>query len=625
LSKLKESLVKQKEKLVFNLALRDLNSSDAETRQNAVRRLQPNLNLPEVSEALKKRLGIEPDEDIKNLLSAIVQKYEAPRRKDFTDKIEPAAFCALPIKNQRIILGTISSPESFEASRDLIIKLLSSDLPRQILLEIIEKANSFGKKTDAKALSRFFQHRDAPVVAAAIKACGKLDIDSLLTAFNKFLQNDDPRIKAAALEIFLVADKEEAVRYLSSMVRSVSLSVRRQTLNLLPLLDYAAAKPMLFYLFNSEPNLELKLKAGCIIAANPTTEGVVAIFKASHNEQGAITPDFADLWQSALEAAEPVLGKPRHLLEEECSKETAKDLKAQEAPVQNYSYKKVARQKELAAKGIVAKEKPFDIFAFFIERQKMVLCAVIFIVIVPLISSLRFSGGTSGSHLPFSNKRTAKENSQATGVETGSNKFPSFSVANISAGFGSGGGTSVFFPAIKGADDEVKKIRDEMKVANKKTLKEYISEMAKQEANKGFADFYTNENCLNALDSIERRNYIEAKEFLSKALNDNNVSQEAKMTACHYLIGVAYELGDRQTLGIALDKMFGMVPPGDNPKEYNPTSVRAQLDRMARMREISPDQVRQVVSKMAGQCKAFTPEVQQKFIEGFSNMQAKFK
>ncbi|HNV69007.1 MAG TPA: HEAT repeat domain-containing protein [Candidatus Ozemobacteraceae bacterium] len=344
-ARLKERLQKRRQVLLIQHTIKELANPDASMRQAAVQRLRPYAGDPVVSEALRRRLPEEPDEDIKAILVACTAQAEQQAVQHLVVAVTSGDFYDLPLPQQRSLVNSVHDQAGYATARASLKVLLLGNLHRSVLLETVVRIGSFGQAGDVTVLLPLLQHAEPGVVAAAVKACGQLDVDALLPTLNKLLQHDDPRVKAAALEVFVLADKEGAVQYLSSMVRATSPTTRRQALTLMPLLDYPSAEPILTYLFLSEPVEEIKLQAGYMLAANPTRDGIKTLYRGTHADQGKIKRGWQELWDAGIATAEQTLGLKREEIEAQCVTQLDAEKKAQEAPAPKYAFQKVVGTK----------------------------------------------------------------------------------------------------------------------------------------------------------------------------------------------------------------------------------------------------------------------------------------
>jgi HEAT repeat protein len=660
---LKERIQRKKQEIELTWALRDLEAGEPEIRMNALQKLQLQSDQPHIAGAVRKAYSRETDPEIKSFIESFMTDpgpapeaavsatpvpsvpsmpaapsspqapSPSPSAQDAAQPTTPPTPAGSPVAatNEtkeiplaRQLLAGIKSRQEFDEKREKILGHLKKDSPKSFTLNTLALLAQFGDDRDVFLVRKYLNDGDPALVAAAVKALGKLNLDQLLPQLNQLLAHDDPRVKAATLEFFILTDKAGAISHLESMIKSVQPKVKRLALTLLPLLDYSSAEPLLMHLLQFEPNESIKAQAGFMVAANLSQEGIWAIFKACHNDKGKPRDEYQELWKSSLIAAQEVLGKDASLIECECTQRLFKETEDEKKPVPKYAAKKILPQKPLdiaspsvetpSTAGINLAEK-------LQEFQKPIGITVALVLIILIFANLDFS--TPKPRL--SNRDSANRNSQASGFETGNKNVPAFSVGSVSPSGFSSGSSSGFSPAIAGAEREIKKTRETFRQENERAMKEFIAEMAKQDINKGFAEFYTNEYCRRGYESVELSQYPEARDYFLKAINDPALSPEARMAVGHSLMSVCYELGDKTTLGLALDKMFDMIPSSDWPPNFSRADFHKQFDQWDRMHEINPDQMREVVSKMAKKCDSFSPEMQQKFMEGFQQMQGKFK
>jgi len=318
MTELRQKILFRKSEQVIRCALRDLTNKEPAFRSAAVDRLLPYAEYPSIKATLLKHLDGEEDPDIRVAIESCAGEDKSRISVALTDKIDPARFHSLPLKEQRQQIGSIRSDEAYLANRHAINEVFSEFLKKSVVLDILKLVNRFGSRLDSPSVAARLDDKDPSVAAMALKTLGKIDIDAILPHLNRFLAHDDPRIKSAALEVFMLADKEGAIQYLSSMLRSASIGSRRLGLSLLPQLDYPSAEPMLWHRLEHEVNGELKIQAGYMVAANPTKDGLKKLYAFSHDKNGELKRGCEEIWKLALISAESALHKSSEELEAAC-------------------------------------------------------------------------------------------------------------------------------------------------------------------------------------------------------------------------------------------------------------------------------------------------------------------
>ncbi len=267
-------------------------------------------------------------------------------------ELESNRFQALPLTRQKELLLTLQDKTAFKEHRNLLKSLKLETLHRGTLLELVNRFGALGNKSDGEFLMPLINHQDPSIAAAAIRAVGGIDLDSLMPILGKLLQNTESKVKVAALKVFLQFDRESAVRNLHSMAKSAKPDMRGNVLGLLPEIEYQAAHPIVCEMLEHESVRDLKIKAGSLIAANPTEEGLALVYKITHNEDGDLTPDLAELWKSTSDSAAPLFGEQSEL-EKKCRAFISRGI-AQET--EKASQEKAKAQSDLMS----ALEKPAD-------------------------------------------------------------------------------------------------------------------------------------------------------------------------------------------------------------------------------------------------------------------------
>jgi len=237
--------------------------------------------------------------------------------------IHSGLYVTLPLSEQRLLLTAVDRSEAFQRLAPTLARLKTLSLPRATLLEFVACLGRFGDRPDGAYLLTLLEHADPAVVAAAVQALGKVDLDALLPWFGRLLANEDPRIRGAVIKVFLRFDQAGALQQLQALADAANPRLRRYFLSLLPQFDVAAVRPLLFRFFERERLAELKTQAGYILAANPTEEGLVLLCDATYDENDRVRPEWADLWRMALDAASTLLGPDPFRLELRCCEQVA--------------------------------------------------------------------------------------------------------------------------------------------------------------------------------------------------------------------------------------------------------------------------------------------------------------
>ncbi|MFZ2955771.1 MAG: HEAT repeat domain-containing protein [Candidatus Ozemobacteraceae bacterium] len=629
LASLKNKLSDRRTALMLRLTMRELGHSELEVRRTAFERLSPFAKQPQVREALLRHFEKETDPELKSHIGEITGETATATLPAFLEAVQTSSFFDLTPRAQRGLLATVKDSDTFRQARASFRILLIGSPAKSILLEIIHITGTYGDTGDSASLLPLLQHPENAVVAAAIRSCGQIDLDVILPQINPLLQHADPRIKTAALEVFLKADKEGAVHYLQSMCNTPQAPIRRNALSLMPLLDYSSAEPLLLAMFQIEKQADIKEQIGMMIAANPTEEGMMALYRISRDDKGNVNPAFRELLEVAVQTAVGILAPDRAAIEAKFSEAAQKEKIREQAPKPDYSYKMVVPQapaaathEEISDRQQTTMEQFFSQMRQNFENNKSFIL-VACLILSPLLYVFIYRVGGSEGISAKPGASTASSFLKTAGMDEGSKTLPSAIIGrpgNVSEFLSGPGYASV----IRSADAEAEKIREEFKIANAKGFRDTLLEMSQDQNYKGCAEFYLNDNCKNGMELVENGKLEEGKEFLLKALNDPNVSEEAKMIVCETLFGVGFETGDQGAILKAYEKVFATIPANEVPPGYNMNMMREQFSQLHRIKEIKPQEFQQIIDKLGNAAPGFTPEMRQKYIDGFRTMQERF-
>lgn len=559
---LKEGLTRRRETMLVTLGLRDLAAPDPETRQAAVERLRPFLGRPEVGEALRRRLDAETDEETRTRLAALVAPVasETPSPGAPPDPVEALAtalrdgtFGSLPLPRQQGLLRALDTPARFRAARPAWQGLLTGKPHRAVLLELIHRCGELGEPADVQELSPFLRGAEPAVAAAAIKACGRLDLDQLLPTLNKLLQQDDPRVKAAALEVFLRSDKEGAIRYLATMARSTQPAIRRQALHLFPLLDYPSAAPLLERMFADDPQDDLKVQAGFMIAANPSLAGLQTLCRGCCGEGGEPREGFADLWEAALQGAAPVLGQEAKALREHCLQAVAKARQAEKAPAPTYSFRKVVgKTPYTAAAAGPAPDGGSGLAARL--REHRVALVVLVLMLAPLGWVLLFPAAPTFDSGAMTGEAGGPGGSAPTAMPSGAGGGGLRSNAGAVLG---GPGYAQLMKSVSGQCDDFSK---QAAARRQERLARLAADEGTPLPERMGALARVNPVLAQARSDLDGQRFDEAREAFRKVADDPAAGTPEKVLARQGLVTIAVRTGGKpEDVGATLDGLVGEV------------------------------------------------------------------
>lgn len=641
LETLKTTLQKRKLWITTRTALKDLDHAEPDMRLAAIDKLRQALQFPKVREALEARDAVETVEEVREALAqALGREKESFTPAAFRAKVKDGSFYALEPKVQKKFVATITDEEAFLEVRDIIGILVVAELDRGVLLQLLDRVAAHSKFWDPKCLYRFLKHEDPGILAAALRAVGKLDLDAISYEIPNLMRHDDFRVKMAALELYLVSDKASALQYLVGMLKAPQVKVRRNGLSLLATVDYPSAESILRDYFPVEKNLEAKVQAGFILAANPTLEGFQLLYAACHDEKGDILPTFQDLWDAALEGAVPLLAPDAATLLATCQGTRQQDAQAATAAADqpSYAFKKVtaatkknlfAEQDAQAAQGAAADlrlPEPQDALekaAGFLDRHRMPLAAA---AVVLLAAGLWWAAADRllGPSDPGPN-RGVRHESRASRMEEGAKDVPAV-VSGQRGGAGQFMRGRSYGGTMRSMSSERASISQEFHRKNKEALQETLMAMSTDPNYKGYAEFYLNENCSKGMKALDEGNLKEARDYLTKALVDPSISEEARVIVCQGLMGVGWEIGDKDSIQKSMEALLATIPENELPKGYDKMRIKEAFAGLDRFNEVTPEQFKLIMQKMATQYPGkVPPEYQAKMLEGFKQMQNRFK
>lgn len=546
---LKQRIAFRRSEQIIRCAVADLTNRDAKLRASAIERLSPYADHESIKTILKKHFVSETSDEVKALIEPLLAEEKVKPVPVRSAAGFPSAeeFFRLSMKDQRGVLLAISSSEAYLAARQTLFSLLRAEIKKNIVLDILKTIARLGSRIDSPPIASLLNDKDPSLVAQTVKTLGNIDMDAILPSLNQFLAAEDPRIKSAAMEVFLKADKEAAVQYLQSMLRSGVIATRRIGLSLLPLLDYPSAEPMLWRMLTHEANLELQVQAGYMVAANPTREGMFRLFAFTHNKNGELKHGFEEIWRAALISAENVFQRKSEEIEQECWEAFKVDQEEKAPDRADYAFNSVLGDDDLEINEVAPEDTPVEkLFLHLFEFKWIYLTGAV--LLTPILwylwgsepaSTLQRSNKTEttskvsfiSSEIPSSDKKTqvGSDDWQGT-LKTGARELLS---------------GKAYAAAISTGVSE----RSSFAENYEKDFRQYMTELANNpnasEEERMVASANLNSNFHSATRAWDAGNISEAESYYEQAANDQNLNSFGKMTALQRLVEISEKKQDR--------------------------------------------------------------------------------
>ncbi len=345
LADLKRELAGRRDDLTIALIMRDLRHPSLDVRRLALERCRSYAAETRMQKALRGRERHETDpalrREIQALLEAAPDTTAAPETadktgsavgpssdgpdqalraspapspetppSDFVESVATGAFFQQTPKRQITQLGTLSDADRFRASRAALLRILQTSNEKSVLLRVTKLFERWGSRTDADVLLPLLKRGDPALLGQALKTLAHLEYEGIATLLNPFLRDENLAVKAAALEAFMLCDREGAIQYLKSMLGSPTPAVRRKGLSLAPLVDFPVVEAALIAILQSDPIVDLQMQAGLLLASNPNDRGLKALYRRTHRVGTEVPSDLAELWNSVRSTAALRFQKP---------------------------------------------------------------------------------------------------------------------------------------------------------------------------------------------------------------------------------------------------------------------------------------------------------------------------
>ena len=612
LNEIKNYITNKKKEQTLRLIISNLKAKEVGIRADAVEQLSKYISHPQIRALLENQLKIETDEGIKSYLSSLfedatdeeikVQKAieqktsETPVTPETpptlpsldsvaTEKVEEKTdeakkvsltsfpdqdeFLKLSAKEQRSWLKKINCIENYPICKNTLLAVVDSDAKKTVVLEALKIIGEYGNANDAKKIYHLTKSQDNSIVAQTIKSVGTIDLDRILPELNKFLAHEDPRIKSAAFGVYAIADKDDAVQYVSTLLKNPTDSVRRLGLSLIPQLDYPSAEPLLWWMLAHETNVELQDQVGYMVAANPTRDGIIKMFVFCHDKNGEIKEGFAEMWSATLISAESTLGMRQHDIEESCWVAIVSEQKAeQEQEKSDYKFNSVVGEKDDIEAEIDPKsisridDNPLEklLIHIYENKVKYIGGVCVFCALFLFLYLNSDSGSNNSKPLTRKNKDVVVSETSFVADEEIPEIKSQIGTKDWVEGIRSSAGAILNSPSyartIANAEKEQEDFRKEMEKAEKEYFEKLANDSSATPEDRNWAQANLNENYMQAMKDYKSGNYRDALISLEKAANDPNLNSYSKVEIMQKLAELYGNNKDKENWNKWMDRMF---------------------------------------------------------------------
>ena len=624
LQEIKQYIDNKKTEQLIRIAVSNLKAGEPDIRLSAIDTLSNYIVYPKIKSLLENHLKVEKDENVKAVISSLFEEPPEPefflpffdettnnqqetsekqvstpkvtnstevsqeKPKIKTEKVltsfpTASEFTQLPPKEQRSYLKQIKSQSTYLIAKKAIIESIDFDIKKSTALEILKIIEKFGKPEDAKQIKHLLRSKDNSVIAQAIKTIGAIDLELLMLDLNRLLSDNDPRVKAAAFEVYVYADKTAAVQYIGTMLKQTKISTRRIALSLMPQIDYPSVEPLVWWQLDHETTFELQEQTGYIIAANPTKEGINKLYEFTHDKNGELRPLFKDMWQTALTSSEQVFNMPASEIEHLCFTSLANSLNEDATEKLGYKYKSVMGENdeiasELESQKALANATPLESVILFFKKYKvpaMVTCG--FIAVMSIYTVLQPDPNRVNRANPHEvaseiNFLPSQESDKKTQV--GDSDWQGYKASNARSILRS----PKYASLMQSAAQEVSDYREEAKEKEKEYFTKLANDTTADKEDREWAEAQLSEDYRKASDAYSSQNYADAEKYYEKVVNDNRLKGYGRYDAIQKLCELSSMRGDKETwnkwFDILLKEVQTTMPEFSNLEAFNNFSMK---------------------------------------------------
>ena len=396
------------------------------------------------------------------------------------------------------------------------------------------------------------------------------------------------------------------------MLNNTNVSIRRIGLSLIPLLDYPSAEPLLWWMLIYESNADLQKQVGYIVASNPTKEGIIKLFKFTHDKDGGLKEGFGEIWEVAVLSTANVFNLTKEQIETECWNSIVRAEQEERKEKPDYKFKSsVYANKNIASEiGEITNNISNDnlienVFIHVFQFKYYYAIAVIsFGVFLYMISD------KDPNIIRRANKQTVVAESNFVPTEI-SDKTTQVGSEGWQDGMRSGARkilrSQAYSNLMKSAVQEQEAFREEAKRKEEAYYRNLANDSNADQEDREWAATKINENYQKGFKYFKLGNYKDAEYYLEKASNDTSLGSFARIEAIQKLMEISHLNNDKEAYFKWLDKMF---------KEVKNIDGFGQVKAFENFGKIISD-MQNVSNQLKG-----NPQAREQYLE---NMKIKFK
>ncbi|MGM0599369.1 MAG: HEAT repeat domain-containing protein [Candidatus Rifleibacteriota bacterium] len=245
-----------------------LKSGAPETRLKSVAKLCDlvRYGIEEACPIVEEYLGKEKDAEIKSralkLFSACQPETVEKQVAQTEQKTEREIFAEL--------LNS-ADKESFPEFIKLAEKFYS-DLESSEKLQVLKIIERLGSKNDSRIPERSLKSENSEILAGAIDCLSVIEPDSLTPFLPQLIKHRSPEVREAAIKVFALFDKQQAIALVEKMLFSVQPMQRRQAIHCCTHFDFQSVRHLLVRALKLEGDPENQQQLCFLLRSNADEE-----------------------------------------------------------------------------------------------------------------------------------------------------------------------------------------------------------------------------------------------------------------------------------------------------------------------------------------------------------------
>lgn len=279
----------------FSLGMR---SVEPETRLKSALKICELLRhgVDEPRQLIEQFLAKEGDEKIRNQVRQFLEsgKLEPEIVVQTPEQTRPRNLLELSLEQRQRIFDSINRENFAQMMNGILPVITQLEQSEQVMvLAAIERC---GSKNETDLVVRFLDCDNSDLLTAAIDALSVINPEALHPLLPQLIKHRFDEVKVAAIKVFALFDKKQAISLVEQMLHSIKPVQRRNAIFCLAHFDFASVSQILLGAIKNESDEENLQQIFSIMKSNPDEETFFKVYIEARNGRSAKASLYKDLY-----------------------------------------------------------------------------------------------------------------------------------------------------------------------------------------------------------------------------------------------------------------------------------------------------------------------------------------